>query len=137
MGDFMEGNLIGKLPPRTANKDEIDMAEQALLEMPRLVAGFFLRDLGCNLPVTMDAIAKAEHNMGILRRSIVNKREIIDFGSCPKPNGPGFSNEDLSKAQKMEVVDYGTNTASPYTIYYLLVENKMIAQSRVDRQNIT
>lgn len=116
---------------------EIEITELALKEMAPLEAGFTLRDLGLNFPTTMDALYIAGKKMGILRKSLAYQPTIKEIGGCPRPGGAGFSEEQLSKAKKLEIVDYLTGTTNPYTIFYLRGnDNKVIATSRVDKSNI-
>lgn len=135
---WAESSRVGTPNKRHAEQHEIDIAELALLEgMAPLEAGFVLRDLGLNFPTTMDALRHAEKKLGILRRSITHKPVILEIGGCPKPAGAGFNTEEIDKAEKMEIVDFCTNSISPYRMFYLRdKDNKIISASRVNGSNI-
>lgn len=48
------------MPPRTADDELICLAVDLLKEMKELEVGYYIRDLGYNFPVTMDALKKAK-----------------------------------------------------------------------------
>jgi len=88
-----------KSPPTKATSDLVDMAKEALKEMPPLEAGRFLRDLGCNFPVTMDAVRKAQKILGISTRILTARPSIIEIGSAS-----GFPRSLCQKAKKLEII---------------------------------
>jgi len=88
-----------KSPPTKATLDIVEMAKEALKEMPPLEAGYFMRDLGCNFPVTMDAVRKAKKILGISTRTLTARPSIIEIGSAS-----GFPRAICQKARKLEII---------------------------------
>lgn len=122
---------------KKADQDIVELAEAALLEMAPLEAGYFLRDLNVNFPVTMDAINRAKENMGIMTRVVTNSSAMIEIGTCPQPAGAGFTEEQVKKAEKLEIIKCLKHTQKPFTRYCLRGEhNKLLAQTRVQGQNV-
>ena len=106
--------------PKEAEPDAIELAKEALCEMAPLEAGYFLRDLGLNFPVTMDALKHAKKDMGIITRTVTNKTAMKEM--CPS-----FTQEQINKSTKLEIVHCLSFT------HYCLRENlnKLITQAKV------
>lgn len=115
-----------EIGPLKASDDIVNLAEAALLEMAPLEAGFFLRDLNMNLPVTMDAISRAKERMGILVRSFTNKATILEIGTKA-----GFTEEQITEAAKLEIIECKRNP----TRYCLRGKfNKLLFETKVEIQ---
>ena len=133
----MNGTTNFKIGPLKADNETIEFAKMALEEMAPLEAGYFLRDLGKNFPVTMNALKIARENLGIITRTITNKSAMIEIGTCPKPAGAGFTPEQVKKAQKLEIVECMKHSKRPYRLYCLRGElNRLLFQTRVWGQNV-
>ena len=122
--------------PRKAEPQIILLAEEAMLEMAPLEAGYFLRDLDINFPVTIDALNHARSNMGLTSRVITDESAMIEIGTCPKPAGAGFTAKQVKEAKKLEIVECMKHTSRPFRMYCLRGDlNKLLYQTRVEGQN--
>ena len=83
---------------RTADEELIEFSMEVLREHAPLEAGYFLREMGYNLPIALDAIKKASERIGL-------KRNVYISSMVQRAMSYGFDASHIEMADKLEIVD--------------------------------